>query len=327
MNATSESETETSNVSRELFLLSFMGVNRVAGVSIGNAFFRTLARTMRDVYVRAGEVIYREGDRATDCWFIERGEVVVTKEGLPPRKFGERSIIGIFDATMSRPRQRTATATRDTHLLQLRTDIWFHLLEENFELARGGMMSAARNVLGVMKDLAPKMSFTIPGDVTKVIDARRGPLNLVDKMLCLRTIAPFRDSHMQAITQLAELAEEVRLDEGQMLFEPNDSAERTHLAPEPLYALLRGKLAVTGPEDYPLRATFSAPSLLFPAASTTGDLLRFSVQAAEDSILLSIGYEDFIDVLEEHFDAVRATFVVLNGELERLIDIRNSLNS
>ena len=79
-----------------------------AGVS--KTYPGVLALDRVDFNLRAGEVLYREGEPTNEHWFVVYGEMKLEAKGVPPWVLGERSLIGTIDLTLDRARSRTACA-------------------------------------------------------------------------------------------------------------------------------------------------------------------------------------------------------------------------
>ena len=110
------SDVVSARLLREIFLAGFM-----AGLPAENVAWAAsrLAGAMSDVRLRAGDVLYREGELAPDHFFVVEGEVSLETAGSPAWTLGSRSLIGTLDVTLDRPRSRTVTAVRDTHLFRV----------------------------------------------------------------------------------------------------------------------------------------------------------------------------------------------------------------
>ena len=128
---------------REVFLAGFMSGLPAANVKWAAA---RLATTMSDIRLRAGEVLYRQGDLTDAHYFVVSGEIRLEAEGLPPWLLGERSLVGTIDITLERPRARSAIAVRDSFLLRLPAGDWLDMIEDNFALTLQAIQGMARGV-------------------------------------------------------------------------------------------------------------------------------------------------------------------------------------
>jgi CRP/FNR family cyclic AMP-dependent transcriptional regulator len=76
--------------------------------------------TGNDIAVRilkAGDVIFREGDEATELFVIKSGQVRIQIGNRTVAEFGQDSIFGEMALIDSEPRSATAIATNDVELV------------------------------------------------------------------------------------------------------------------------------------------------------------------------------------------------------------------
>ena len=81
------------------------GFSILAGNDIGARFFK------------AGDVIFREGDEATELFVIKSGQVRIQIGNRTVAEFGQDSIFGEMALIDSEPRSATAIATNDVELV------------------------------------------------------------------------------------------------------------------------------------------------------------------------------------------------------------------
>ena len=293
---------------REIFLAGFM-----SGLPPENVAWAThrLARNMDDVHLRAGEVLYRQGDPTTAHYFVVYGEIMLAAEGVPPWSLGERSLIGTIDLTLDRPRTRTATATKDTHLLRMPATVWLDMLEDNFELVLRGVEGLAQGVHelrvavggGAVASDAPAPSLvTLPS---------KGELGLVDRVFLLRGVHLFARGEPQALLDLAAHAVEVELEAGVVVVarEQNDA----------MFVTVSGAIAATAAASVP-EETFGPGTLVFGSRAATSKDLGFEAHTTTKSRVLRLLREDYFDAMEEHFGLARSSMKALASEREALVN-------
>lgn len=299
---------------REIFLAGFM-----SGLPAENVAWAAsrLAGVMSDVHLRAGDVLYRAGDLAPDHFFLVDGQVKLESNGAPPWTLGSHSLIGVLDVMLDRPRSRTVTATRDTHLFRVPAGDWFDMLEDNFELARRAVQGLARSVHQVRVEL-DEPSDSDDDDVgprsVRRFDTPPLPLGLIDRIFALRSVTLLAEADVQAVTTLADLAREIEIAPGETFIsrgEPNDS----------MVLVLSGEVTTSHAGSLP-RARFGPGKLVFGSASVSSDDLGYDARAEVATRALRIGHEDFFDVMEEHFPLARSVMKALSNERERLMNER-----
>jgi CRP-like cAMP-binding protein len=293
---------------REIFLAGFM-----AGLPPENIAWATprLARNMVDVHLRAGEVLYREGEPTNEHWFVVYGEMKLEAKGVPPWVLGERSLIGTIDLTLDRARSRTATATRDTHLLCMPASDWLDVLEDNFEMLLRGVEGLAEGVHELRLAL---------GDFETEHGGQRnaytrapanGRLALLDRMFLLRGVPLFAEAEVQALINLAENAHEAEAAAGELVVtrgEPNDS----------MIVVVSGEVTVpvAGSRD----ETFGPGMLVFGSRAASSKDLGCEGRAVSATRTLRIVREDYFDAMEEHFALARSSMKALAAEREELVN-------
>jgi CRP-like cAMP-binding protein len=301
---------------REIFLAGFM-----SGLPPENISWAThrLARNMEDVHLRAGEVLYRKDDPTTAHYFVVYGELELAAEGVPSWILGERTLVGTIDLTLERPRSRTVTALRDTHLLRMPARDWLDMLEDNFELMLRGVEGLAvglqeiRVALGI-HDTGPRFA-PVNGAVDRA-SWGRGPLGLVDRVTLLRGVPLFAQGEVQALLDLATHAEEIELAVGAPMVVrggPNDA----------MFVLVSGSVAASlVPGDGAAAETFGGGMLVFGSRAATSKDLGFEARATEPTRALRIVREDYFDAMEEHFALARSSMKALAAERELLSNAR-----
>jgi CRP-like cAMP-binding protein len=68
-------------------------------------------------FLKAGDVIFREGDEATELFVIKSGQVRIQIGNRTVAEFGQDSIFGEMALIDSEPRSATAIATNDVELV------------------------------------------------------------------------------------------------------------------------------------------------------------------------------------------------------------------
>ena len=131
-------------------------------------------------------------------------------------------------------------------------------------------------------------------------------LTVIEKVMVLQTVDIFSEVSTEQLSHLASVSEEVSFDAEQTFYEEGDPSNAMYLVLEGRIRLHRGSLEVTvaGP-----REPFGTWSLFDEEPRVT------SATALEDSRLLRIDKEDFIDLLADH---VEITQGVLKAMVKRL---------
>jgi CRP-like cAMP-binding protein len=293
----------SSQVARELFLRVFLG----GATDVSGDTAARLARRVEDVWVPAGRVLYRAGEPADEHFFVVDGEIEVTAPEGGRWRFGERSIVGILDVSQERPRTRTATVLRESHLLRLRAAEWFDILEDDFEFARGAIHNIARAVTRIHLSLGGRGFETATPPNAKI---RSSPLSFVDRTLLLRAVPPFRRASVQAAVDLIPYARLRDLQDREALFETG-GAKRS------IFVVANGSIALE--HEGVTVANFGAATLLSGLGSLSPEPWPAAARAAEGPArVIELDFEDVYDAMEEHFDLVKSALSELTHEREAL---------
>jgi CRP-like cAMP-binding protein len=293
------SEEQSVRIAREVILSTFAGEARGHSWAFGR-----ISAAARDLYLDEGAVVFTEGETPTHQYFVVDGEVRLSGSGGPDMSFGPRSVVGLFDAVLERPLKWTAVVTRKAHLMRLRIDDWFDIIEDSFELSRMiiGNIAAGLNQLRLRPP--PLGGFDEPPPVSAPPDEPR-QLHLVDRMLLLRGVPVFGRASIQTLTSLAELATELHAAPGQVLA-PSGEPKRKMLI------VASGEISATSPVP-PVTGRFRRGTLVCGALAV-GDATEYELRAEAPSRVLEIARDGYLDVMEEHFGLFRSTLRALVEE-------------
>lgn len=286
---------------RELFVRAFMPDLHGMGAA-------RLAAKLEAREVPEGELLFRQGEPPLEYFFIIEGRVVMEAEGLPPWVFGDRSLVGMVDMTAWRPHRRSCRTTAPTRLLVGRSADWRDLVDDDPFMGEGAIHNFALRVHELWSD----MGHLLPPAPIAAAASLSSPLAMYEKALVLRDTPLLSRAHTQAIASLAQVAEELTFEAGEVLF-TTGSAERA------LYAVASGVVVLRSLTERVMRV--GPLQFLAPAAALSGQLGAFSAQAESDVIVLRIREEDYYDQAEEHPELTRAAMAFAATELERLMDL------
>ncbi|HEY8041911.1 MAG TPA: cyclic nucleotide-binding domain-containing protein [Polyangiaceae bacterium] len=293
-------------ISREMSLAALAVVPGAEGWMIDR-----MTSLLEEQEVRSGDVIFSAGDLPDHIYFMRQGRIRLTREGAPPWTFEGRWVIGVFDVTLDRPRTRTATALDDLHLMKVQADAWLELLEDSFQLARGALFNQARTLASLEDQLGAGADISGPGaPVTMWIPKR--PLDLVERMATLTEMPLLQGAGVQTLADLAAVTTEVVFEPGQRLLERGVPRDR-------LLLVLEGEAEASRSAPEIVRR-FGPGSLVCGAAAIGEPGLAWEVTAGVRTRVLSLLITDWLDLMEDHFDLLRAALATLTTERERLLD-------
>jgi len=260
---------------------------------------------------RAGHRLFSAGEVADSFYFVLDGRVELARAGAKPWILGSRSVMGMTDALIERPRQRTATALTEVSLMRVRMDAWFDLLEDSFELARASVTGVANAVARLEESLwtveRPRAtSDASPGS------PKPSKLNVVERLALLMDAPILGGAGIQPLSDLAVACEEIVTEEGGLIFGRGGAGDR-------VFVLVAG--TASGMRDDP-RAVWrgSAGDIVCGAGALGKRSAAWEVRAAIQTTALTFRLEDWFDLMEENFDMVRSTLSALLTHRQSCLD-------
>jgi CRP-like cAMP-binding protein len=290
--------------SRELFLSILTG----GAGNLETWVIDRMTSVFEEEDVEAGKRLYAVGELPEHIFFIREGAIRLEREGVAPWLMEGRSVVGAFDAILERPHLRTAVAVTPLRILRLRVDLWLELLEDSFGLARAAIRNSVANVAAMVERFwALQASPRAPAVVA--IPPIEGPLTFVERVGILAGAPLVRMAGIQVLVELAEAFSEVTFEAGETIFERGVSRGQAFL-------VLTGE-AEGSRHDPELRVRFGPGSWVGGLASLGAPILAWEAHAVTRVRTLAVHLEDYLNLMEEHFDLVRAAL----AELARLREV------
>jgi CRP-like cAMP-binding protein len=293
--------------SRELFLSVLTG----GAPDLETWVIDRMTSVVDEEDVAAGKRLFAQGEPPEYIFFMREGRARLEREGRPAWLFEGRTAVGVFDALLDRPHERTAVALTNLHLLKLHVEHWLELLEDSFGLGRAAVRNAVRTVAAL--EARRWAAQTAPrGWVIAQVPAITGPLSFVERLAILAEAPLFRGAGIQVLVELADSMQEVGFEPGETIF------ERNAWRGECLF-VLEGEVEGLCP-DPAIKVLFGPGSFVGGVASLGEPILAWSARALTRVRALSMRLEDWFDVMEEHFDLVRSTLSQLALVREDLLE-------
>ena len=105
-----------------------------------------LAQAMEPIHVSNGERIIEKGDIGNCLYIIVEGRVRVHDGDLELSILSDRDVVGELAVLDPEPRSASVTALEETTLLRLDYDVFYDLMVDNIELARGAIAMLCRRI-------------------------------------------------------------------------------------------------------------------------------------------------------------------------------------
>ena len=299
------SDVRIQRISRELFLGAVGGGFGVLEPWVTDR----LSAIPEEEELPAGAHVYEVGDPPDDFYFVLHGRLELRWKSRPSRFVEGPGAFGMLDAILEHPRSHAAVTVVPMQLLRVRMDAWLELLEDSFPLARMAVQRLVHSVAGLEEGLW-KNGSPLPSPVPVAFGALGSPLDVVERLAVLMQAPPLRDAGAQPISDLASLCEEVSFANGESLFESGAASGR-------VFVLVQGRVSAS--KESPHVSWRGVPGQVVIGTAALGDTASaWKATAMTPVRALAFRVDDWLDVLEENFDMVRATLRSLATANERL---------
>ena len=285
----------------ELFLRKFVLV------APPNEIIRQVTRSIEELSVEAGGVIFEKGEAPRNVYFIVEGEVELAGDDAV-LKFGRGDVIGVIDAGARRPHLRTARATTAVLLFTLPYADWLDSLEDHPEFSSRVRRSLANAIHVERLRGGGNGGFPLPPP-----DDSLGLLadSVLTRLLSLREVDAFSTASVQALTELSEKARTVHATQGQLVFPPGAAADK-------ILVVLAGEVHAERRVAPALAARFGRNQLVLEGAAFGEEIRTYAISALVDCSIIVIEQTDIDDVTEDHFDLFTSILRAVTLERERL---------
>ena len=294
-------------VEHELFLRAFLSTKPPDRVAT------QLSLVTRDTHLDAGEVLFEAGQASERLHFVAAGRMRLDGLDGVASVVDSGSLLGMLDASIPRPRTRTATALEPTHVLTLDFVDYLDTLEDNFGFAVDTLRSGAQSYCSLAERAGPESArheaIGSPATVAFEIDA-------VERVLVLQHTGLFRGAPAQALVQLAHAAEVRRWAAGENVFSSGEPITSASI-------VARGRIAAHHPDSAPA-GRFGPHQIVTDLAVLATEVHEFSAHAQEASVTIEIELEDLFDVAEDHFELWRSMLSYVASQRARLSELMSA---
>jgi CRP-like cAMP-binding protein len=273
-----------SPIEQHLFVRAFFGESLSAYAA------SRIVTIMREVFLGAGQIVYRSGEPADHIYCIVDGRIRLSGGASPDRLVGAGQLFGGLEVQILRDRLQTATVERDTRLYAMRASDWLDVVEEDFDLARTRLESSSAQMRARSASLDGEQAARARSDE----DAGMGLVDpgsadrVLGRLLAMRRAPVFALARVQPLLSLARLATAHHLAAGQSGHYPGQ-----------LCLVVAGwvESAACRHEPGELLGRFAAFDPAYEATARAVD---------GDAVVICFERERLYDVMEDHFDMLRS---------------------
>jgi CRP-like cAMP-binding protein len=292
-------------ITRELLFAAFAGPSTETD---DPRLLERIAASVQAETVKAGHVLFREGDESHYVHFMSEGRMRLSRPGYADWVHEGRWVIGTTDVLVGRPRTRTAIMETDARLFRLPADHWFDVMQDRPAVVLNALVGFARGIVALHVQLAPDGGFA-PPEPTSSPDVS----SLAGRARVLASLPLLRGVPMQILVELASAMECREL-------EPKEGLFAAGVPPGRIFVVTRGRVEAVRGTEPTVTAVFATGSLVGGALCLGDSEAAWSARALERGQVLSFSVEDLFDHLEEHQDGVRAMMAAFALERERLCE-------
>ncbi len=136
-------------------------------------------------------------------------------------------------------------------------------------------------------------------------------LNIVEKVIALEAVELFRNLTPDQLSRIASIARNVPLPRGKVLFEPGKTLDA-------LYVILDGSVQLLRNGD--VLHVARQNEVLGAWALFDDEPMPVTAKSEEDCRLLSIGRNDFFDLLSDNMEITAAIFSTMVRRFRRIVE-------
>lgn len=206
-----------SPMERLLYLRSTPFMSNMRGMAL-----TTFAQRSRERFLRVGTSLFTPEQPATEVFFIVEGEVIVRRGEQVVQRIGPRGGVGFFPLLASGAPQNTAVVETACVALVLTAADVLEVLEEDF----GFMENCIRGLAAEMADSQQHLESQgwLERSEPLLGELPTAGLNFVQRLSRLR-MGPYAHCSLDALSDLARQAEEVRYAPGDVIWREGDAGK------------------------------------------------------------------------------------------------------
>lgn len=183
---------------------------------------RVIAAHLQERTFAPGGRLMRRGEPIDGLHMLIEGGVTLSREGASLGDLDAPQTLGFLGILARQDGPYDATAKGEVRVFELETDTLLDLFEDHFELLSATLRYLAERLYFDMQEL-PKEALGIPPTDVGVVPDR--PLDLVERVLYLRTSSGLTGANVNALAVMARQMEEVRVKAGTKFWSIGDPAE------------------------------------------------------------------------------------------------------
>jgi CRP-like cAMP-binding protein len=269
-----------------------------------------MAQNARERSFGRGASLVRSGEKVGSCHLIVEGRVRAEGGEHGGAELGPRNLVGYHSMLSLEEEELSAVAKIEATTLEIDFEDVKDMFEDQFEVLHHEIRAVTSRMLRLRMDI-PDGATLAPAE--GILEAPGTRLDLMDRVIAFTRGGAFGRSNMDAMVEVARMAEEVRFPPGRVLWKKGDDSGF-------LYHIVEGTARCAVEEGRAFRAGAGYP--LGNLESLAGEPRWYQAQAETGLVALRSETDNFIDVLEDHFEMAMGLMSSFSTGLIRLLEER-----
>lgn len=266
-----------------------------------------VAQQAEERWYTRGAVIQARSDPVRSFHIVVAGRVHAQGGEHGDEMLGPEKTLGLLSLFARAAEGLEAVADFETRTLEIHSDDLDEVLEDHFSILYNEIRDIACRSLRARMDIETGTHLE-PRQRLKRPPARE--LDLVERLQLLRSGPIFRNANMDALLGLANRLKEARFVAGETLWEADDASGY-------MYAIVDGRVRCTLPDGRWFTAGTGYP--LGNLESQCGASRWYRAVTETPVVALRSSTDEFIDMLEDHFETAREFLAAMASGLIQLL--------
>lgn len=259
------------------------------GAMLPAPVLRVIAAHLRERTFAKGSLLMRSGEPIDGLHMLTDGGVALTRAGSSLGDLDAPQTLGFLGILARQDGPYDATAKSEVRAFELETDTLLELFEDHFELLSATLRYLAERLYFDLQELPQEALGIPPTDLGTVPDR---PLDLVERVMFLRTTSGLNQASVNALALMARQMEEVRVKAGTSLWKVGERSEG-------VLFVVRGAVLCTTADG---RAFRYGPGTGVGGIEALADKPRWYGSDAETDLVALRGNSDqLMDIFENQF--------------------------
>ena len=259
------------------------------GAMLPAPVLRVIAAHLRERTFPRGSFLMKSGEPIDGLHMLIDGGVTLTRAGTALGELDAPQTLGFLGILARQDGPYDATAKSDVRAFELETDTLLELFEDHFELLSATLRYLAERLYFDFQELPAEALGMAPTDLGPVPDR---PLDLVERVMFLRSVSGFQAASVNALALMARQMEQVRVAAGGSVWNVGDVSEGALF-------VVRGTIRCTAPDGRVFR--YGSGTGVGGIESLADKPRWYAAEAETDIVALRGNTPQLLDILENQF--------------------------